>query len=148
MEMYTESALLKHAEENFRDIFATAGKKEQGIILGIITEHRVAKNRNAEITDKAGSDLKEKGAAYKLLRDVLLEVKRCGVLKNGQYLRWSNINSKKSLCDYMILIDGVNDIEYQVPHDVAFNKMKIKSNEICTTKANMKILSEYVVERV
>ena len=141
MEMYTESALLEHGEENFRDIFATAGKKEQGIILGIITEHRVAKNRNAEITDKQGSDIKEKSG-------VELEVKRCGALRSGRVLRWGNINSKKGLCDYFILIDGVNDIEYQVPHDVVFNKMRIKSNEICTTKVNMKILPRYKVARV
>jgi len=141
MEMYTESALLEYGIENLRDVYDTAGKREKGIILGIITEHRVAKNRNAEITDKAGSDIKQKSLGE-------LEVKRCGVLKSNRVLRWSNINSKKSLCDYFIFVDGVNDIEYQVPHDVVFNEMIIKSNEICTTKANMKILSKYKVERV
>ena len=141
MEMYTESALLEYGIENLRDVYDTAGKREKGVILGLITEHRVAKNRNAEITDKAGSDIKEKSGME-------LEVKRCGALRSGRVLRWGNINSKKDLCDYFILIDGVNDIEYQVPHDVVFNEMIIKSNEICTTKANMKILPRYKVARV
>jgi len=43
MEMYTESALLEYGIENLRDVYDTAGKREKGIILGIITEHRVAK---------------------------------------------------------------------------------------------------------
>jgi len=60
MEMYTESALLEYGIENLRDVYDTAGKREKGVILGLITEHRVAKNRNAEITDKAGSDIKQK----------------------------------------------------------------------------------------
>ena len=141
MEMYTEAALLDYGVENFRDIFATAGKREKGSFLGFLTEHRVAKNRNAEITDKQGSDIKEKDVGES-------EVKYCGALKSNRVLRWANINSKKGLCDYFIFVDGVNDIEYQVPHDVVFNEMIIKSNEICTTKANMKILPRYKVERL
>ena len=135
--MYTPEKMLEFASDNLLDIFNKLGKREQGGFLGNITEVAVAKNRKAQLTDKEGYDIIEDGLEK--------EIKSCWTL-NGKYVRWANITSKFNKCDAFIFIDGVNNKEYEVPHDVVFFQMSISDDgQIRTTEHNLSILEQYEI---
>ena len=140
--MYTRENMIKFAKENFEDIFNSLGKAEQGSLLGNITEVAVVKKRIAVGTDVSGSDMVENGLEK--------EIKSCWSL-NGGVARFGNISSKKDKCHSFVFIDGVNNKEYEVPHDIVFSKMKITKaagGEIRANKFNMPIFSKYEVNHL
>ena len=135
--MYTREKMLEFASNNLLDIFNKLGQREQGSLLGNIAEIAVVKNRKAQPTDKEGYDMIEDGLEK--------EIKSCWRL-NGQYVRWANIKSKFNKCDAFIFIDGVNNKEYEVPHDVVFFEMSITNDgQLRTTEHNLAILEQYEI---
>ena len=137
--MWTHENMLKFGKKNFEEIFNSLGKREQGSLLGIITEIAVVQDRKAQSTDKEGYDMIEDGLEK--------EIKSCWRLNNN-LVRWANITSKFNKCDAFIFIDGVNNKEYEVPHDVVFFQMSIsKDGQIRTTPHNLDILEPYEIVR-
>ena len=135
--MYTREKMLEFASNNLLDIFNKLGQREQGSLLGNIAEIAVVKNRKAQPTDKEGYDMIEDGLEK--------EIKSCWRLNNN-LVRWGNITSKFNKCDAFIFIDGVNNKEYEVPHDVVFFQMSIsKDGQIRTTEHNLAILEQYEI---
>ena len=135
--MYTRENMLAFGKKNFEEIFNSLGRREQGSLLGNITEIAVVQNRKAQCTDKEGYDMIEDGLEK--------EIKSCWRLNNN-LLRWGNITSKFNKCDAFIFIDGVNNKEYEVPHDVVFFQMSIsKDGQIRTTEHNLAILEQYEI---
>lgn len=137
--MYKRDELVKYAAANFQAVFDQLGVAEKGSILGKILEVKLAEDKGAELTDVKGSDM--------ITDNGLDELKGCWAYNTG-YARWGNITSKKSKFDRLILIDGVLDKEYCVPHDVVFNELTItpaSGGEIRTTKKNLEILKRYEV---
>ena len=135
--MYTREEMIEFGKNNFEDFFNKLGQREQGSLLGCITEIAVVKNRKAQATDKAGYDMIEDGLEK--------EIKSCWRLNNN-LVRWGNITSKFNKCDAFIFIDGVNNKEYEVPHDVVFFQMSIsKDGQIRTTEHNLAILEQYEI---
>ena len=138
--MYTRENMIKFAENNFEDIFNSLGKREQGSLLGVITENFIVNKRNAQGTDVSGSDMIENNKTK--------EIKSCYSLNSG-VARYGNISSKKDKCHSFVFIDGINNKEYEIPHDVVFNEMKIteaSGGEIRATKYNMPIFSKYEIK--
>jgi hypothetical protein len=133
--------MLEFASNNLLDIFNKLGKREQGALLGNIVEIAVVKNRKAQSTDKEGYDMIEDGLEK--------EIKSCWTLvTKSKYARWANITSKFNKCDAFIFIDGVNNKEYEVPHDVVFFEMSVRpanGGEIYTTEHNLAILEQYEI---
>ena len=136
--MYIRENMIEFGAKNFKEVFHAAGKREQGSMLGNITEVFVVQNRKgAKATDVSGSDMVEHGLEK--------EIKSCWSHNQG-YVRWGNIISKQNKCDAFVFIDGVANKEYEVPHDVVFYEMSITPHaggEIRTTSHNMSILSKY-----
>jgi hypothetical protein len=129
--------MLEFGKKNFEEIFNSLGKREQGSLLGNIAEIAVVQNRKAQFTDKEGYDMIEDGLEK--------EIKSCWRL-NGKHVRWANITSKCNKCDAFIFIDGVNNKEYEVPHDVVFFEMSItKDGQLRTTEHNLAILEQYEI---
>jgi hypothetical protein len=137
--IYARENMLEFASKNLLDIFNKLGQREQGALLGNIVEIAVVKNRKAQATDKDGYDMIEDGLEK--------EIKSCWRLNNN-LVRWANITSKQNKCDAFIFIDGVNNKEYEVPHDVVFFQMSIsKDGQIRTTPHNLDILEPYEIVR-
>ena len=135
--IYARENMLEFASKNLLDIFNKLGQREQGALLGNIVEIAVVKNRKAQATDKDGYDMIEDGLEK--------EIKSCWRL-NGKHIRWANITSKFNKCDAFIFIDGVNNKEYEVPHDVVFFEMSItKDGQLRTTEHNLDILEQYEI---
>tara|TARA_B110000285_G_scaffold119420_1_gene135182 strand:- start:367 stop:792 length:426 start_codon:yes stop_codon:yes gene_type:complete len=135
--IYARENMLEFASKNLLDIFNKLGQREQGALLGNIVEIAVVKNRKAQATDKDGYDMIEDGLEK--------EIKSCWRL-NGKHVRWANITSKFNKCDAFIFIDGVNNKEYEVPHDVVFFEMSItKDGQLRTTEHNLDILEQYEI---
>lgn len=137
--MYTRENMLAFGKKNFEEIFNSLGKREQGSLLGNITEIAVVQNRKAEFTDNDGYDMIEDGLEK--------EIKSCFTYNMG-YARWGNITSKQNKCDAFVFIDGVNNKEYEVPHDVVIYEMAISpysGGEIRTTEHNLSILEQYEI---
>jgi hypothetical protein len=137
--MYTREIMIEFGKNNFEEIFNSLGKREQGALLGCITEIAVVQNRKAQATDKEGYDMIENGLEK--------EIKSCFAY-NGPYARWGNITSKQNKCDAFVFIDGVKNKEYEVPHDVVIYEMAISPHaggEIRTTEHNLSILNRYEI---
>ena len=137
--IYTRENMLKFGKKNFEEFFEKLGNREQGSLLGCITEIAIVHNRKAQATDNDGYDMIENGLEK--------EIKSCFKYNMG-YARWGNIPSKLNKCDAFIFIDGVMNKEYEVPHDVVFFEMSIapsSGGEIRTTEHNLSILNRYEI---
>ena len=116
---YSKKEVIEHAVKNLDRILNSMGVREQGSFLGCVVEDMVTCNSTNILTDSDGSD-------YICPDNGEIELKSTfSPQQNGRYLRVGSLFAKEYKCKYVHFIDGVNDRQFFIPHDIVFEQMDI-----------------------